>query len=821
MLIVTFVLHFSQTVEKGEDFNNNTGKSEAPSEVELLQKVTADLKEEVKSLKEQLEREKKESNDVKSLKTQQNYTLTFKLENAVRLRERTEEEVTKVRKEMEDLREVIKLQEEETRGNGKQVELNSKSEDTTLNKNVEQEAKEFEDVVFEKQVVESDLRSKGGGSLITGELTNDVEHSSGEKKEQEKLNQNEAELNEALEKEDRELGDLLLKIENQKCANELGETDKQDKRKTTSLHGENDGRNLATESPINEGDSLFPELIQNERDKVLIKGSLLEDSPEEKEPLDYIPPKEISPLSSLQLSRFEYWKENSSIQDMGEESSHLNDIQNSSSENCISSIATSSFETCEEYVDELSPNFNTKGDIFSINRSYAMIRNVNGGLAKEMQDYSAEEDKIKLSSPNSEGRDSPSPSCPPSPGLASSGYLSNGTEDRPTNLLIHYGILEDQRLMMHPGKYHKANEATSKESPYDKDDVVHNSGTVEEDQATPIETKSLNFEANATGQEIQIIEIKEKQNDLSTNHVSEEVENLKQHLKNALKEIEDLRLENKEMKNKIRKLSSTAEENAFFVKTTQFTERLLRDIREREAMVQPARTRLTSVNYGLDSDFSYSGNLETGRMTSLRIARKSEDFLTRSSNTKVSLPLKRIGAKLKEITRSVETMTTDPDFINGETLSETSELDFMNYKQGPPTFHDQFEVEEQPITPSHSCQGLAAQNMPFKREAWKEILPSGYTHVAEKLGEETFQSPGNSKHQLTESGYALKDNSLQFDSHTRVINSCHGQELSGLENRWTNEPQDHVQRYVVRSSDYIAKLRDLRPEELAFYTNFR
>lgn len=60
------VLYFSQTVEKGENFNNNTGKSEVPSEVELLQKVTADLKEEVKSLKEQMEREKKESNDVKT-----------------------------------------------------------------------------------------------------------------------------------------------------------------------------------------------------------------------------------------------------------------------------------------------------------------------------------------------------------------------------------------------------------------------------------------------------------------------------------------------------------------------------------------------------------------------------------------------------------------------------------------------------------------------------------------------------------------------------------------------------------------------------------
>ena len=234
-------------------------------------------------------------------------------------------------------------------------------------------------------------------------------------------------------------------------------------------------------------------------------------------------------------------------------------------------------------------------------------------------------------------------------------------------------------------------------------------------------------------------------------------------------------------------------------------------------MMQPVRTRLTSVNYGLDNDFSYSENLETDQVTSHRIARENEDFLTRSSKRRVSLPLKLIGAKLKEITRSVENMAMDP-VLGGETLSETSELDFVNYRQTPPTLHDQFKVKEQSIVPSQSCQRIDSQNMPFKRETWKEISRGDYI-----FWEETFQSPSNStgKHQLTDTGFALKDNSFQFDCHARVSNSGHAQELCGSENRCTSDPRDYVQRYVVRSSDYIAKLRDLKPEEFAFYSKFR
>lgn len=86
---------FTQSPEKKtEDVSLNSN-----TEVELLQQVTAELKAELNTLKEQLEQEKKNSAEVKSLKTQQVCTLTFKLANAVRQRERAEEELAKIQKE--------------------------------------------------------------------------------------------------------------------------------------------------------------------------------------------------------------------------------------------------------------------------------------------------------------------------------------------------------------------------------------------------------------------------------------------------------------------------------------------------------------------------------------------------------------------------------------------------------------------------------------------------------------------------------------------------------------------------------------------------
>lgn len=78
-----------------------------------MEGIISELRSEVKTLKEQLEQEKKAGSDVKSLKTQQICTLTFKLANAVRQRELAEEELAKVKKEMEELKEVMEAQNEE------------------------------------------------------------------------------------------------------------------------------------------------------------------------------------------------------------------------------------------------------------------------------------------------------------------------------------------------------------------------------------------------------------------------------------------------------------------------------------------------------------------------------------------------------------------------------------------------------------------------------------------------------------------------------------------------------------------------------------
>lgn len=158
-----------------------------------MQQVTAELKAEVKTLKEQLEREKKTSNDVKSLKTQQVCTLTFKLANAVRQRELAEEELAKVQKEMEELKEVIKSQEEELKGkesvDNKNVEFDGEVEQVAREKSAEQELKEVKDVeeeVFETQ--EEELKGKESEGLVNGELTSEIVHWTEDENVQQRVN---------------------------------------------------------------------------------------------------------------------------------------------------------------------------------------------------------------------------------------------------------------------------------------------------------------------------------------------------------------------------------------------------------------------------------------------------------------------------------------------------------------------------------------------------------------------------------------------------------------------------------------------------------
>lgn len=828
----------SQSGEKAEDFSLNSGKKETPSEVELLQQVTADLKAQLRSLKEQLEREKKTSSDVKSLKTQQVCALTFKLANAVRQRERAEEELAKIRQEMEELKEVVKSQEEELKGKDmEKVECDREVEQGAQDESIEREIKELEvedvEEVFEVKAV----KSKESEELKSGELTSDIEYSAGEKDVQQQIHKT-GELKEVIEMEDEETEELLIEMER-------GMLDKDEAQHPFSKEmadgngiafpSEDEGRSSSvTESPINENDSLYLERVQNECDKLLVENSLLENSLQEETLLSFVPTTEISPLSSPELSAHESWKGNSSIQDNREESFHINEFQNSSSEKCVSSLATS-FETCEDYTDdkeESIPNFNTQGDIFSLDESYRRGSNVD----YRTTNYTEKKDKIsergdprlarknrRVRSQNSDDHESSSPSPPTSPGLASSGYVSNGTDDKLANLRMRHGISENQSVAVHPGSYREAQEASPKRFLCERDDVTYESGRMQDkesfedfitkDLATPVEKRSWSLKVNVPGADKDIRKSQEKQNDFSSQNMSEEVEDLKQKLTRALKEIEELRLENKEMKNEITKLSSTAEENVFLVKTAQFTDRLLREMREREAKVQLARTRSYVENYGLDTDFSYSGNVEeSDQITTHRNVRRSEDFLNRSARNKGFLPLKTIGEKLKEITRSVENMAAmDPDL--GGTLSATTKRDFLDYGMKlSPNLNNQFEEEEQLIIPSHSSERVAAESTSFRLETPKENSGSGYTSV-EKLGEDGSHSPKDNEHQLTERDCAWKDRTFHLDSHA--------QELSGFEKCRNDDSRDYVQRYVVRSSDYIAKLRDLKPEELALFSKFR
>ena len=90
--------------QKGKGKKNPTSKvpkSSAQVEVEAL-------REEVCSLKQQLQENEKETEELKSQKTQQICALTFKLANAMRQREKAEEQLKVLKEDMEELKEQLR-----------------------------------------------------------------------------------------------------------------------------------------------------------------------------------------------------------------------------------------------------------------------------------------------------------------------------------------------------------------------------------------------------------------------------------------------------------------------------------------------------------------------------------------------------------------------------------------------------------------------------------------------------------------------------------------------------------------------------------------
>ena len=759
--------------KKTEDVSLNSNKNGVPTEVELLQQVTAELKAELKTLKEQLEQEKKNSTEVKSLKTQQVCTLTFKLANAVRQRERAEEELAKIQKEMEELKEVIKSQEEKLTGR-------NLGEDTEYEKTNKSAKSGFLDSEGTGDVGESK------GSEMKG-LENVLE-----------IQENDAKLIESKEPEENRSESFYSK---------------------ETTEEKEDESDLLSELQVNGNDGMCLEPIRNKEEKLSLENSSPENLPIGEAPDGEDWQSDVSLVSSLALSGFESWKEKPSLLEKSEESE---DFQtNTSSEICFSSHANSSFETCEEFVkgkDSIVTELTIPSNHISLSESSSFQANVKNDFTRSLVKPDDERDKISESgnprlarknrrkhSLNSEDQES---SPPTSSGDESVGYLSERV-----NSPGHYGMAEDHTVAVHPGNYQQTHEVNLLRlgSKLQIDDVT-TGGVKETDEGTlegfysPQQTMPkgnihpINKDVDSSHKGLW------NQNNSSSQNVCQDVKELKGELKSALKEIEELRQENKDMKKEIRKLSTSTEENEFFVKTTQFTERLLREMREREAKVHAQRAHLTCETYRLDGDLSYSRNPEVSSMRWLSSAqRRSDECLHRLTPSKSSLSsLKVLGAKLKEITRSVENMAMDPE-LERETLRQPSRAPDLSY-YSPSTpysipLNDHLRITEQSKTPARSSE--------VDKEMSRENSTMARTAL-EKLGEEGNLAPSNTP--LTEKDSVRRDKKFQITDHAPELLKRSGGSGTG---DWYHDTKDHIQRYIVRSSDYIAKLRDLKPEEMA------
>ena len=593
----------------------NPGKTDTFSETEVFQQVIAELRTEVKSLTEQLEQERKAASDAKSLKTKQISTLTSKLANAVRQRERAEEDLDKMKKEMEELKEHVRLQADER-------EASQSSSLEMCNSNH----------IFIHSF-ESDEENQEGKETITQEFKQIEE-------------------------------DLCVVQENMK-------------------HGL--GENVKS--------------VTEERQKILE----------------------------------------------------------------------------------------------SANQSSA---------------------KGRICAENSEEDQKSSPLSSPEPVL--SGYTLNSTDEKAVNLLMCHEMGDEHGTAMFPGNEDKEENVHPKGflKEYDSDDDTRETTKAQdkkalEDLITDEEAAEsvLNKHYNPTLEdrclssqtigevnqaEKGVRQSSEEQNDLPSHSLSEEFWDLKQQLKNALKKIEELRLENKEMKREIRNLSSSALEQEFLLKTTKFTDRLLKEIKERDAKMYVPGVSHTE-KYELERDYSKSKSTDLGQM---RSTGGENRFVGRNR----SLPLKIIGAKLKELTESVDNMATDPELCQ-ENFSDLYVSDVMGYKQRFLNLNDQFKLEELLIIPAPWSEEIS-ESAPFKQENPREQQQGGGNTSVEKLGEKSFLA--SSKVQLQFAEEAWKDGRFQqTDRETREQGDF-------------DSPR--VQRYVVRSSDHIAKMRDLTPEEKAFYS---
>ena len=678
----------------------NPGKKDGSAEVEAFQQVIVELRAEVISLTEQLEQEKKAARDAKSLKTKQISTLTSKLVNEVRQRVQAEEELAKVNKEVEELKEVLRLQVEEREAKD--------SENDTDNHITEDESSTHQRVGETDEAVntQDNIRARHNNTALS-------------------------------------------------CL-------------------QNDGINPVNEV-IENGIGSFQ--LENKCDPLSTEGSLDE----------ILPTNELSQSTthtdlSLSLSSA---LSDSSFQDKQEDLFHLELLRSSWSEMYDSNHIIHSFESQEEKPEEKKQ---TIQEFMQIDEDLCEVQeNMNHDQGEDVQNVTGERQNIletaypssgrqnrRIGAENSEKDQESSP--PSSPEAAPSSYTSNSTDEL-VNLLMCHGVEDEYRTTVFTGNEDKEQEVHPKGflNDFESDDVTRETTTAQDKKSLEhfitreeaaeselntkykaLEERCLNFKTAATANEAEKGDRQrsELQNGFLPHTMSEEFWDLKQQLKNALKEIEELRLENKEMKKEIQNLSSSTSEKEFLQKTTKFTERLLKEMKEREAKMYVARGVSYLEKYGLDRDNRNPGSTDLSQM-------RSAGDMNQSVGKKTSLPLKIIGSKLKELRKSVENMATDPELCQ-ENVSEVCLPDFMGYKQRHPILSGQFGLEESLIMPVPCCEKVS-QSTAFPQENLRENLPGGgYTSV-ENLGEKSFLASSKIQPQFLEEACAWKENKFQLN----------------------------------------------------------
>ena len=837
------------------------------------------------TIKEQLEQEKKAGSDVKSLKTQQICTLTFKLANAVRQRELAEGELAKVKKEMEELKEVLGAQHEELKAEGEEggnhgsgqqeesvlqecaveetgevneQEKMAKDDTIVLSFPDKDERNRLNDCVDNGEVFPAfgeELKAEGeeGGNHGSGQQEESVPQEcaveeTGEVNEQEKMAKDDTIVLSFPDKDERNrLNDCVdngevfpafgeeLKAEGeeggnhgsgqqeesvpQECAveetSEVNEQEKIAKDDTIVLSfPEKDERNGLDDFVENR--EVFSS-FDNKCDKLLNDDSLHEDWPTEVHSQDI--PCVIGLLSSsLALTDEDYTKGNLSIRDKSEDVRQVD----ASLQSSLSGPSDTNEESPRENGEELEK---IREDVCQVQENAIKLSDTSYELVEDTQNAKQKNNTLETLSPCSvqnfprifskiieEDQISSPPTLPKATDYTEEKFGTLLTDNRATNQspLSFLGEADEEpdvhlkdflkkegeeNLTSGPGT---VQEGTTLESFLKNEPVLKVFETGDYKSSDRISMIS-NTAENATENYIR----KGSENEFFSQTVSQEVEDLKQQLKSAMQKIEELRIENKEMKKEIENLSSSTAEKAFLLKTTKFTDRLLRDMKEREAKVHVPQLRSSaSDKIGLEREYGHTG-----------LPAQSQVGLTGDIRRKTSIPLKIIGEKLKEITRSVENMAMDPESCE-ETSTDVCKSYFVDLKS--PYRNYPFEMEEPLIRPSES-KTFSAQSSPFYQDNPGQTQRGCYTSV-QKLGEENLISPKKFQQQLIERDHGQRENALKLtDGLTHAPERC---VYESPRRRWKLhvDAPDYVQRYVVRSSAHIANMRDLKPEEIAFYS---